>query len=129
MIDYEMIVAREAIAQTGTSLLDVQASFVAIYLTMIFAYLSAAYFVGKELTRFQLAIVTFLFTAAAGRQVFLITFLGRVAREKGRQLRDLSESAPDLAAESSILWPIAIWSSGIIASLLFMWSIRNSKAK
>ncbi len=129
MIDYEMIAAREAIAQTGVSLLDVQASYVAIYLTMIFAYLSVAYFAGKELTRFQLAVVTFLFTAAAGRQVFLITTVGEMAREKTKQLREVYEYAPEFGAENSILWPIAIWSSGIIASLLFMWSVRYSKAK
>jgi hypothetical protein len=96
---------------------------------MIFAYLSVAYVVGKELTRFQLAVVTFVFVAAAGRQVYLIAFMGDMARIKAMQLREVYEYAPAVGAENSILWPIAIWSSGIIASLLFMWSIRYSKAK
>ena len=129
MIDYEMIAAREAIGQTAASILEVQASYVAIYLTIIFAYLSVAYVAGKELTRFQLTVVTFVFTAVAGRQVFLIAFMGQLARMKGAQIREVYEHAPAIGVENSIFWPIAIWSTGIIASLLFMWSIRHAKAE
>ena len=133
MIDYEMIAAREAIAQSGAALLEVQASHLAIYLTILFAYMSVAYVAGKKLTRFQLATITFVFIAAAGREVYIIALMGLVARVKGVQIAEVYEHSPAPAlfsgADNSIFWPIAIWSIGILASLIFMWSIRHSKAE
>ena len=133
MIDYEIIAAREAISQSATAVLDVQASHIAIYLTILFAYMSVAYVAGKELTRFQLATVTFVFIAAAGREIHLIALFGLAARLKAAQLAEVYEDSPASAlwfgADNSIFWPIAIWSMGILASLIFMWSIRNSKAE
>ena len=131
MIDYEMIAATEAIGQTAAAVLEVQASHAAIYLTILFAYMSVAYVAGKELTRFQLATVTFVFIAAAGREIYLITLFGLAARLKSAQLAEIYEHSPAPAllsgADNSIFWPIAIWSMGILASLIFMWSIRHSK--
>jgi hypothetical protein len=131
LIDYEMIAAREAIAQSGAALLEVQASHVAIYLTILFAYMSVAYVAGKELTRFQLATVTIVFIAAAGREAYLISLFGLAARLKAAQLAEVYEDSPApslwLGADNSIFWPVAIWSIGILASLIFMWSIRHSK--
>lgn len=133
MIDYEMIAAREAMAQTALAAMDVQASYMAIYLTMIFAYISLAYLAGKDLTRFQLAIVTFIFVAAAGRQVGLIASAGMAIRIKSAQIIEIYEQSPvdSIAGVSglSIWWPIAIWSAGIIASLIFMWGVRYQKVK
>ena len=57
-MDYDFIAARESIAQTGIAMGDLQASHIAIYLTMIFAYIAVAYIAGKQLTRFQLGLTT-----------------------------------------------------------------------
>jgi hypothetical protein len=131
MIDYEMIAAREAIAQSATAVADVQSGYVAIYLTVLFAYISVAYLAGSKLTRFQLIVVTLMFIAAAGRQVALISAAGIALRAKIAQLAEAYEPsvAPDLvlATGASIWWPVAIWSTGILGSLLFMWSVRRSR--
>lgn len=133
MIDYEMIAAREAIAQTLAAALDVQASYMAIYLTMLFAYISLAYLVGKELSRFQSTIVTIIFIAGAGRQVALITAAGMATRLKAAQLREIYEDSPaqEIVAGTgiSIWWPIVLWSAGIILALFFMWSVRHPKTE
>jgi hypothetical protein len=129
MIDYEMIAAREAIGQTAAAIAEVQASHMAIYLTILFAYISLAFLVGKKLTRFQLAIVTLMFVAAAGRQVALIAVSGALIRLKIDHIGEVYERTPasSIIAGSgiSIWWPISLWSTGIIASLLFMWSFRR----
>jgi hypothetical protein len=133
MLDYEMIAAREAIGQTATAVGDLQASHVAIYLTVLFAYVSVAYLAGQKLTRFQLAIVTFLFVTVAGREVIVIAAMSRLIRVKTLQLVEVYENAPApgilLGTGDSILWPVAIWSTGIVASLLFMWSVRHPKTE
>jgi hypothetical protein len=133
MLDYEMIAAREAIGQTAAAVGDVQASHVAIYLTVLFAYVSVAYLAGQKLTRFQLAIVTFLFVTVAGREVVVIAAMGRLIRVKTLQLVEVYGNAPAqgilLGAGDSILWPVAMWSTGIAASLLFMWSVRHPKTE
>jgi hypothetical protein len=103
MLDYEMIAAHEVIGQNINALADFQASHISIYLMIIFAYLAVAYFAGKKLTRFQLAIVTFLFMAASAREV-------------------------DVPGDS--IWlPNTLWSTGSVASLVFMWSMRRSKTE
>jgi hypothetical protein len=94
LFDYEMIAAREAISQTGAAVLEVQASHTAIYLTILFAYTSVAYVAGKELTRLQLATVTFVFIAAAGREVYFIALFGLAVRLKSAQLAEVYERSP-----------------------------------
>ena len=129
MIDYEMIAAREAIIQSGAAVAEVQSGYVSVYLTMLFAYISVAYFAGGKLTRFQLTVVTFIFVAAAGRQVALITAAGKALRVKVAHVAEVYEAAvaPDLivATGVSIWWPAIIWSTGLVGALLFMWSIRR----
>ncbi len=49
MTDYEVIAASEAIEQTLNGIVDNRASHIAIYLTILFAYISAAYVAGRPL--------------------------------------------------------------------------------
>jgi hypothetical protein len=128
-VDYDFIAARESIAQTGIAMGDLQASHIAIYLTMIFAYISVAYIAGKKLTRFQLGLTSFIFTAAAIREVLTIAILARGANQKYTQLAEMGNKVTDLIVDYSILYPIAIWSSGLFVALLFMWSVRHPKTE
>ena len=128
MIDYEFIAAREAIAQTAAAIADVQASHIAIYLTIIFAYISVAYIAGKKLSRIQLALTTFVFVAASVRQIFGIVTLSQVLLVKSSQLAEISGSSTvEMGLQHSPWWPAAIWSTGLLAALLFMWSVRHAK--
>jgi hypothetical protein len=128
MNDYELIGAREAIAQTASAMADVQASHIAIYLTIIFAYFSVAYIAGKELTRMQLVLTTFVFTAASIREIFGIVTLSQILLVNSFQLIELTGLSPaEVGFQHSPWWPAAIWSTGVFAVLLFMWSVRHSK--
>jgi hypothetical protein len=48
-------------------------------LTIVFAYLAAAYFVGNKLTRFQAALISFFFVFAAGMAGFMSLVMWRRA--------------------------------------------------
>ena len=128
-MDYDFIAARESIAQTGIAMGDLQASHIAIYLTMIFAYIAVAYIAGKQLTRFQLGLTSFIFTAASIREVLTIAVLARGANQKYTQLAEMGNEVTDMIVDYSILYPIAIWSSGLLVALLFMWSVRHPKTE
>ncbi|TDG14189.1 hypothetical protein E2F43_12000 [Seongchinamella unica] len=126
MIDYDLISAREAIAQTAVAMAEVQASHIAIYLTIIFAYISVAYIAGSKLSRLQLVLTTFLFVAASIRQIVGIVTLSQVILLKHSQLVELAGGAAvGMGVQHSPWWPAAIWSTGLFAALLFMWSVRH----
>lgn len=128
MHDYDLIGAREAIAQTAAAIADVQASHIAIYLTIIFAYISVAYVAGRELSRMQLVLTTFVFIAASIREIFGIVTLSQVILVKSSQLVELTgSSSTEMGLQHSPWWPAAIWSTGAFAALLFMWSVRHPK--
>ncbi|MFP6781870.1 MAG: hypothetical protein VCB59_09250, partial [Gammaproteobacteria bacterium] len=48
---------------------DAVLSDMTVYLTMVFGYLATAYFVGKNLSRFQVIVVSSIFSAIAGLSV------------------------------------------------------------
>ena len=120
------ITAREAIFQSVIAAGDLQASYVAIYLTLVFAYISFAFLAGKELTRVQVSILTIVFVAAAIYIVLNIVGIGYGAILKRAQLAAYSEArmySPPLSQE---MWDGALlWSLGILAACIFMWDRRR----
>jgi len=128
MTEYELITARETILQSLTGISEVQASHIAIYLTLIFAYISVAYIAGSKLTRLQMILATAVFLLASTREVIAIALLGVAISEKYGQLEKFNASG-DVVIESITLPSLFIWSSGIFISLIFMWSARHTKTE
>ena len=128
MSEYELITVRETIIQSLNGLADVQASHIAIYLTLIFAYISVAYIAGSKLTRLQMILVTAVFLLASTREVIAIALLGVAISEKYGHLEKFNASG-DVVIESITLPSLFIWSSGIFISLIFMWSARHTKTE
>ena len=129
MTEYELESLRQGTLQSVMAIADVQATHVSIYLTIVFAYIVVAYIAGSNLTRFQLAIATFIFVAACLWELMMITTLGQGATEVGRELLQSAEVQPILD-ESARKWFIRIlWSSGMLAALVFMWSVRHPKTE
>lgn len=108
---------------------DVQASHIAIYLTLIFAYISVAYIAGAKLTRLQLALTSFVFIAASAREVINIAALTAAASGKLADLTEIGVVTHATVGGFSIWYPILTWSTGIFASLVFMWSTRHPKTE
>jgi hypothetical protein len=127
--EYELITAREAILQTVNGLADVQASHQAVYLSLVFGYITVAYVAGLKLTRTQLFLGTIAFVIAGARQVVSIGILAYTIAYKAEQLSSLTGQSLIVKPETIILPSIMIWSSGILIGLLFMWSVRHPKTE
>ena len=130
----ELISIRMEMTQSLLAMGDLQASHVAIYLTILFAYISAAYLAGNKLTKLQLGVTTFIFVAASVREVSNIAMLGQAMYDLQAEIavinpKGLSSSAQDAPALFSIWWSLSVWSSGAVAALVFMWSVRHPKVE
>ncbi len=100
-----------------------------VYITFTFAYLAAAYFVGKKLTRFQSLAASGLYMFAAMSAVINhqsdVEFLGIALDHTGSlQPRELFSSSEFWSVYIGILSVI-----GIIIGLYFMWSVRHPKTE
>ena len=129
MTDYQHIEAREAILQSVIALGDLQASHVAIYLTLLFAYIIVAYIAGSQLTRLQAVLVTSLFIAASSWEVFSIATQSIATGFKVAQLAEIGGQVGKAPSQPSF-WVLALlWAVGCVTALAFMWSIRHPKTE
>jgi hypothetical protein len=129
MTDYELITAREMLAQSIFALGEVQASFIAIYLSMIFAYTTVAYVAGKQLSKLQIFIATFVYVVSSVYMAANIVFCAAgfvdyqermaalVAGEEG-----VIETVTSMLWIESVLWPLLM-----VAPLVFMWHVRQER--
>ena len=114
MIDY-------GLAEYAASVMSNFLSAIALYFSIITAYVITAFIAGSRLTKLQLAIVNVSFTIAAGTigTLAVLTF-GRFF-ELARRLQD-SAGTPlvDFSYPLGILVAIVF-----LGSLVFMWSVRG----
>ncbi len=130
----ETLSSRMEVTQTILAMGDLQASHIAIYLTILFAYISAAYVAGNKLTRLQLGVTTFIFLAASVREVSNIAMLGQAIFDLQSELALLNPEGIAYDAQSSPIlfstwWSVSVWSTGAFAALIFMWSVRHPKTE
>ena len=125
---------------------DLVLTLITIYLTMIFAFLAAAHFTGRDMSRFQAGIFSSVFTIAALFTMYQLIGLFVGMSFWGEQLAqgyffmaeslnkpELSELGQKVQEDSTIGWEevfIAIIGLlGILVSLLFIWSVRHPNTK
>ncbi len=104
---------------------DSSANQLGLLLTLIFAYLATAYFVGGRLTRFQTAVVSFLFIV--GSSILTLALYGTMQRSISfvERLRDLY---PDEVFVMSETWAVSmttLLALAIPVCLFFMYQIRR----
>ena len=124
--------------------MDMILTLVTIYLTIVFAYLAAAYFGGRKLSRFQAATLSSIFTAAALFTLYQLAGLMLTLNFWGHQVaqgyRSMAETLqrPELLVlaerfneESAIGWEegviLTLGLLGVVACLMFMWSVRQQR--
>ena len=129
MTEYELLSAREMLAQSNFALADVQASYIAIYLSMVFAYTTVAYVAGRELSKLQAFIATFVYILSSVYVVGTISLMSTGQVEYQRRAEELSTNTTEFADQlSTIIWAEAlVLSLLMIASLIFMWNVRRRK--
>jgi hypothetical protein len=127
--EYFQISAREMLAQSNFALADVQASFIAIYLSMIFAYTTVAYVAGKQLSKVQVFIATLVYMTASIYLAASIVFMSVGFVDYQMRIEALGPNNKDaVEAVTLMIWMESlIWPSLMIAPLVFMWSVRREK--
>ena len=119
MSEYEIL----DLVASSAELMGVQFT---IYLTIIFAYLVAAYFAGAKLNRVQVLLLSGLFVSAAGSEIW---GMQRSLTNVADLLVLKAEYSPLTAYERGITEHGSIWllamSIGLLIALYFMWSVRR----
>ena len=134
------------IADLTNSTLEVVAAFqdnyathISILLTLIFGFCAVSYVAGKKLTTFQVMLASFMFLVASLLQTMWIISWITLSLDRLTELTQLNPDALSRGmtgvvtswASSWVLRALAIsiWLLGIVAPLVFMWSVRHPKTK
>lgn len=131
MTEYELHEISSAYMAVVSAFFGNYAAHLSIYLTLVFGYCVVAFAAGERLTRFQVVLVSLMFFCAAELQALLMSSWVNRAYDVTVLMTSLN---PDMIINSSLkagtqAVGVALWQLGIIASLSFMWSVRNPKAE
>ena len=99
-----------------------------VYLTVIFAYLATAYFVGSRLSRFQSFVVSGLFVFAALATIGGCTAQLRRASEFQQQLSSQSDELVLIPLQNGSFWMTympMLMLAGVVIGLFFMYDTRR----
>ena len=125
MSEYELIDAYQSVEvsfQSGVSL----------FVSIVFAYVATAYFVGAKLTRTQVVIVTVLYTVFCA--AFLVMSASQLERlmEFGAEIREFSPERT-FASSRNLIGGLVRWGSVFLgayfAGLIFMFQVRHRAKK
>lgn len=140
MTEYEIA----TLAATNTSLIQAQASLVqaqgtlvidnlALYYSLLFGYLLAAYAIGKKLTTIQTLVLTVLYLSAVSYNRFygfIVLKAMFVTENQMSEMLGATVTPAQLIAQKGMLTFVSAFViMSILASLYFMWSIRHSKTQ
>ena len=122
MTEYELV---DAIASFNSNMY----SWASFYLTIIFAYLVAAYILGAKFSKSQTIIVNACFVGFSASGIFGVRGSGMRCLEFVAEVQALNPER-GFALTPAVLWVVvAIMLAGILGGLKFMWDIRHSKAE
>ncbi len=99
-----------------------------LYLSVLFAYVVTAYFVGQRLTRTQVSVLSGLYIFVNVSQSWGMQLTNnRVGEllEKKAELSPLTQWEQGYVGYGD-MWSIAM-AVGVVASLFFMWSVRHPR--
>ena len=116
----------EALEVAGIFAANAITSF-SVYITFTMAYLVAAFYTGRQLTRFQVAVASALYVFAASSSI--LSLLNNVA-VYGEAIK-LTDMGTITAFTSGVFWSwfmSTLTAIGVLVSLSFMWTIRHPKA-
>ena len=122
MSEYEIL---DLVASNGESL----SSSFSVYLSLMSAYLAVGYLVGAKLSKAQFICLSLLFFYGAGGQA-----LGQfnINKQNAELFVRLAEIRALNAFESQYVANGMTWSAvmalGVIAALIYMWSVRRPKS-
>jgi len=128
MTEFEQQELSSALADQIIALAQLQASHIAIYLTVIFAYIVAAFAAGRRLTRFQVSVASVLFVGAGLIEIYQIvsTGAGISLLMQTNASHYGGPSSFGLEPSYRMVVTTVVWSMGVVGGIAFMWSVRHS---
>jgi uncharacterized protein (DUF486 family) len=131
MTEYEMADRVQTLASNIIALHAVQASHIAIYLSVVFGFIGAAYLAGAKLTRLQAGITYVVFALFSVFEISRIVFYGLGANALIKQGMEwgVGDDGQYIDPTIRIIMGTGLWSVGAIGALLFMWSVRHPKTE
>ena len=131
MTQYEIDDRLQQLASNIIELNAVQTSHIAIYLSVVFGFIAAAYVAGAKLTRFQAGITYVVFTLFSVFEISRIVSYGLGVNALVKQGIEWGSGFDGQYIEPTvrIIAGTGLWSVGAIGALLFMWSVRHPKTE
>jgi hypothetical protein len=138
MTEYEiadLAVSKAFQLQGGVSLFQTATSMttdiVLQYMNILFAYIIAAYFIGANLGRRQVGVLTTLYVLFQTWMIVIIIARGYLVLKTGEALQELlgPSEVPMVLPMAITITSVAILVAVLFASLYFMWSIRHPKTE
>jgi hypothetical protein len=117
------------IVEAITAYYDLAISLVALYVTVISAYLIVAYLAGSRITSSQMMIISVLFIVMAGVVTYGAYGFLRRAFEYIAMQAELSPELTNYANPMLAYLLPALMLGGIFAALKFMWDVRHPKTE
>ena len=138
MEDFEIRIIANEMTSNIIGLGSQQGDFIAIYVSVVFAFIAATYVAGQDLNRVQVAVATTLFCLVCLWLVYRITMLGiginfmlEINQENFiSELRQGREGYRDaLEGNVRVLFTASVWSLGMIGALVFLWDMRRDNER
>ena len=101
-----------------------------IYISFTFAYLTVAYMAGSRLSRFQVFVVSVLYSLSAASAIF--SMMNSLMMWEKALLQGEANMSYQFFFNNPSFWYTymsSILGLGILVSLYFMWNVRGSKAE
>ena len=115
-------------AQTSAAVVDSLGVIIDRFTTLLFGYIVVAYFVGKNLTRVQVTILTALYLVWQVRLMAItFTMLDRMERISV-EMSKLDAETPGMPGSSTVVMA-TITIACTLASVYFMWNVRRPKTE
>ena len=100
-----------------------------IFISFTFAFLATAYFVGRNLSRFQFFAASGMYTVAGGSAAIASVGWLQAFNEIMDSETTLLSSLPLFGLDFWVLVMSILFLTGILVSLYFMWDVRHPKTE
>ena len=138
MNEYQLRDIGQQMTANMLSMSSQQGDYIAIYVSVVFAFIAATYVAGREFNRVQTTIATALFCMVCLWLVYRITMLGlginfmlEIAEREFVAKLNAPSDAPSweeaLEGNLRVLLTAGVWSLGMIGALIFLWDVRHRR--
>ena len=100
-----------------------------VFVSIVTAYVIAAFVAGKKLSKIQIAVVNACFLIASGAMGLLSVLIFQVFLRRVQALNEITEAVTGAGIVIDFTWAVAtLYIVLVCGSLAFMWNVRHPSA-